>query len=142
MNSSPTVATKKPDPWLQRYLELIGRWNADGIGRGLRARACTRCAVTCLAGLDADRAGLPVWLHPAPLNALGEAVALLLNIPTYSLHRRRNGLQADLRDTAAIRKRPTTIIEVMAEHRCGLTLPERLYRPRPVPLPPTTKPPF
>jgi hypothetical protein len=142
MKPQRSVTSGKPDPWLERYLEIIGRANPDGIGAGIRASYCPRCKRTILAGLDADVAALPVRLHPAQLTAHGEAAALLLGIPTYALLRRATRLEARLRDTAAIRQRPPSIIAVHAEHRCGFTLPAHLYRPAPklAPLPDT--PPF
>jgi hypothetical protein len=141
--TSPTVIKKRaPDPWLQRYLEIIGRANPDRIGRGLHPRACPDCGVTCLAGLDAEVAAFPIWLHPAPVTATGEAAALILGVPSYALIRRVNGLQVDRRDAAAIRRRPPTLIDVLIEHRCGLRLPVHLFKPQPVPLPPDAPPPF
>jgi len=139
VRSQRSVTARKPDPWLQRYLELIGRANPDGIGAGIRAGYCPRCKATVLAGLDADIAALPVRLHPAPVNAHGEAAALLLAIPTYALLRRATRLEARLRDRAAIAARPPHIIAVHAEHRCGFALPAHLYRaaPRLTPLPDT-----
>lgn len=141
--SSHTVTTHPAaDPWIERYLELTGRANPDRIGLGFRLRACPDCGTTTLAGLDSDVAALPVYLHSGSLTATGEAVALLLGLRTFALVRRLNGLNADQRDSAAIRQRPPTVIDVATEHRCGWQLPAHLFKPRPRPIPVRVDPPF
>lgn len=130
------------DPWIERYLELTGRANPDRIGLGFRPRSCPDCGKTTLAGLDSDVAALPVYLNGAPLNAAGEAAALILGLRTFALVRRPSGLNADQRDSAAIRQRPPTIIDVLTEHRCGWYWPAHMFKALPSPFPRDSNPPF
>jgi len=107
-------------PWLKRHLEATGRWNADGISRRLRARRCRDCQTMVLAGLDADQCAFATFVDPAPISALGEALAVLADRHTYDLRRVGPQFELDHRCALNISKRPADgTRDVHASHRCG-----------------------
>ena len=141
-----TTADKKPhpqaDPWLRRYLEVTGRANPDGISRGLRPRSCRDCGMTTLAGLDADVAALPLWLHPHPLTVRGEAVALVIGWRTFHLTRHPRALVPTRRTASHIRQRNPNDWDVLHQHHCRARLPADYYKPPPFPVRRGDRPPF
>lgn len=104
--------------WLQTYLELVGLWNTDGIGRAARGRRCRTCREYILVGLDADRCALPVAVDPDPLSRLGEAAALLAGRSTFSLRFLSGRLELDHRGHFEIRGELKRF-DVLALHVCG-----------------------
>jgi hypothetical protein len=102
--------------WLQRQLEEAGRWNTDGVGRGLSAGRCSHCQAQVIRGLDADVAGLPATCDPATVDNLGEALALLAGRWTYTVQHVAGRWQLSHRDQWRIRAgNPAT---VLASHQC------------------------
>ena len=98
---------------------------ADGGGRDARPDWCRKCRAPIIRGLDADYCAVVVIVDSTPLNATGEALAILADIPTYLLHlTRTNKARLDRRHWYSYRTRPagvTTIgqrYDVVAEHRC------------------------
>lgn len=134
-------------PWLQRYLEDRGLWNADGFARAARGRRCRICREYTLAGLDSDRCALPVAVDPEPLSARGEAAALLAGRTTYSLRFLSGRLELDRRSHFEIRGEQRRL-DILARHVCGepsIGLAPglgALSRLDPLPDPVTAEPPF
>lgn len=102
--------------WLQAHLDSLGLWNTDGISRRARGRHCRTCRAPILTGLDDDRCGLPVTADPAPIDEVGELIALAAGRRTFDL-RQRPTLRLNHRPTWRIGKPRQH--DVLAEHRCG-----------------------
>jgi hypothetical protein len=107
-------------------------------------RQCRQCGAACLAGLDADVMALQAFVDPTPLDARGEALALLSDRRTYTL-RLRPKPRLDRRDADAITGEPagTPGLTVLPWHHCHTPLAQPapgLLNRRPAPLP--AKPPF
>jgi len=99
--------------------EWLERRKAE-YARAAQLRVCKKCGAPVLAGLDADIAALKVQIDPTPVDAVGEALAVLAGRGTYELHRSRHGHQIHARypwNITAPRKRP-----VYPGHRCGQNL--------------------
>jgi hypothetical protein len=109
-------------PWLQAHLEATGAWDNDGISRHAKSRRCSSCGMWVLAGLDDPRCAGPAVVDTEPLNALGEAVALLTGRTTYTLARRGNHIELDHRNPWAIAANNPEG-DVVAEHTCRTTTP-------------------
>lgn len=123
--------------WLQTHLEACGRWDADGIRRAVSAAVCPTCKTRVLTGLDDDRCAGPATADPTPLDATGEALALLAGRSTYDLTRRGDRYELDLRDPIRIRHRPAGSpgADVVPAHRChAASLPAvaSVHAPRPI----------
>ena len=92
--------------------------------RGLRARRCRSCGAPILRGLDEDITALVATVDPAPLSAVGEAIARLQGRHTYELRRLNRVPQLMLRNYLTIASRPPGSktwagpIDVVAEHGC------------------------
>lgn len=116
---------------IARILEAQGH-TANGIGRRVRATACPTCRQPTLTGLDADTAAFTATADPAPLDPLGEALAVLAGRTTYELHHAGSRLELERRDSFAMRTPAGAKTDVLAEHRCGApplpALPSRLAR--------------
>lgn len=121
-------------PWLQRQLEAKGRWNSDGISRGIHAGRCRTCTAPVVRGLDADVAGLPVTCDPQPVDSLGEAIALVGGRGTYTLALIAGRWQVSHRDQWRIAARRAD--HVLASHQCDSP---PLPPGPPLPEPPATR---
>jgi hypothetical protein len=115
--------------WLRRHLETAGRWNTDGIGRNLSSGTCRTCRARVVRGLDGDRCALPRTCDPQPVDAVGEALALVGGRATFTLTRATGQWRLDTRDEYRIAGRRLGV--VLAEHQC--------HAP-PLPTTPTTDP--
>lgn len=104
--------------WLQQHLTDLGRWNADGVSRAVRARVC-RCGTRTLRALDDDICGLPVTVDPGPLDVLGEMQALISGRATYRLLHIANRWEIDRRTQFDIAAQPAGTVNVLAAHQCG-----------------------
>lgn len=81
---------------------------------------CPRCKHPVLSGLDDDNAARTAHADPTPINAIGEALALLSGRATFDLTSGDGKKQLWRRDQwniAGRRKYP-----VLPEHRCGQPL--------------------
>jgi hypothetical protein len=109
-----------PPRWLQGLLEAKGAWNSDGVSRRARATFCRKCGAVVLRGLDFEPAGAAVSVDPTPLDAFGEAMALLHDRRTYWLAWRGDRYEINPRWPEHIRGEPagTGRHDVLAEHRC------------------------
>jgi hypothetical protein len=122
-----------------------------GLTRRAHLRPCngrapdgTRCRELVLAGLDADRTALEAFTDPAPLSALGEALAVVEGRRTYSLRREGGGWVLDGRDHHRIAWSPAgtgSRLDVVRQHVCGtppaagpLTAPSTFPEVAPPPL--------
>lgn len=112
------TAAELPD-WLLAQLTAAGRIDTDGTRRTVAHRRHT-CGQPILAGLDHDPCGLPVTADPWPVDAMGEALALLAGRRTYDLAGRMR-LELNHRCASAL-ARPRRW-PVVADHRCGQPLP-------------------
>jgi hypothetical protein len=111
--------------WLQRHLENLGVWSADGINRRVRVRTC-RCGARVLVGLDADRCAATATADPGPLDNIGEFAARLNSRQTYRLQydSSRRGWTLDYRDQINIEASPPDHnTHVLPEHQCGKPIP-------------------
>lgn len=102
-----------------------GLWDEDGIKRKARARHCKRCGAVVMAGLDHDRMALDVYCDPYPINALGEAVALLSDRRSYYLRWLGGEYNLDPRyswDIEAHAAGSQPNIDVLVNHICGQEL--------------------
>lgn len=106
--------------------------------RGIRAVWCGRCGAPILRGLDEDLGAFTTYADPAPLTALGEAVAWLDGRRTVELRKIAGTPQLMRRNRYTIASRPPGSriwcgrIDVLAEHRCHA---------QPLPTQPTVHPP-
>lgn len=105
------------DEGLRSYLVAQGVLDDDGYSRRVSYGRCSRCHGAILKGLDAKPCGLPRRVSPTPLDAVGEAQALLLGATTYDLHRSRyhGYLIMERRDRWAMSRRSEVVV---ADHRC------------------------
>jgi hypothetical protein len=108
--------------WLQHHLENTGRWNTDGISRAVHAARC-RCGARVLRGLDAEMCALPAVVDPAPLDPAGEMQALITGRATYRLRHINTRWEIDRRSPFDISAQPAGIVDVIAEHECGVQIP-------------------
>jgi hypothetical protein len=92
--------------------------------RAAQMRLCKKCGSPVLVGLDADIAALKVEIDPTPINAVGEAVALLAGRGTYELHAARGARQIHCREEWNVRAPRTR--PVFPGHRCGQPLDAHL----------------
>lgn len=93
-----------------------------GVTTKVRATACGTCHAPTLTALAA---GPPSWIvvaDPAPLAALGEALAVVTGRATYSLWSAGDRYELDHRTSFHIAGTPAGTarrFDVVAEHRCG-----------------------
>lgn len=107
-----------PD-WLLKHLETIGAMGPDRIGRAARLHHCKDCGRYILTGLDNDLCAGVAHADPTPLSPLGEALALVGNRRTYTLHQASGRLELQLRDHWQIKGGPAgTTHDVLPEHTC------------------------
>jgi hypothetical protein len=95
--------------------------------RAANLRTCPACHTTVLAGLDADAAALPIRCDPTPLDALGEAVALLQGRTTYDLIETKTGRELYERSAHTIKK--PRRYQVFATHKCAESLAAFIQQP-------------
>lgn len=130
-----------PDLWQA----VLGRSEAGGgMVRQAKASTCRRCDAYRIHGLDSDYAALPAFADPEPLSAFGEVQATIAGLRTYELSRHGSGHRIDGRDFTHVKGRPagSGLVDVLAEHRCGILLdraPPVLRPSRPAM---STEPPF
>ena len=127
-----------PD-WLAKHLEDTGKLGRDRIGRAARAHRCKHCGRYILTGLDNDLCAGVAHADPTPLSPLGEALALIGNRRTYTLHQTPDRLELQIRDHWQIQGNPAgTRHDVLPEHTCeAVDLPkaESVHQPYATALP-------
>lgn len=102
---------------------MIPAWLAKTLGehhRAARLRTCPRCGAPVLLGLDAERAGTRAAADPTPIDAMGEAMALINGRATFDLMKTGGRMELNWRDAFAIegeRRWP-----VVPAHSCGQPL--------------------
>lgn len=98
--------------WLRRHLQHNSR--------AATLRLCPRCKTPTITGLDSDIAALAVRCDPTPLNAIGEAIALLGGRTTYDLASGpgRKELWPRNADHISVTRR----YPVLADHQCNRSL--------------------
>lgn len=107
-----------PD-WLAKHLEDTGKLGPDRIGRAARLHHCKSCGRYMLTGLDNDMCASVANADPTPVSPLGEALALIGNRRTYTLHRTTDRLELQIRDRWQIAGAPAgTRHDVLPEHTC------------------------
>lgn len=119
------------DEWrlIKASLEARGLWDADGISRKARARLCKACGAPVLAGLDHEPLGLATLVDPVPLNALGEALALMTDRRSYALWWSGKHYALSPRGAIQITASPAGTdrrYDVVAEHKCGMPLDQTM----------------
>lgn len=114
---------------IRRSLVERGVMTEGGTTRKARGRSCPHCGAPVLAGLDDDRCAKEAVVDPTPVNALGEATALLQNRFTYSL-RWADAYYLDPRDQWNIAASPAGTdprIEIVVQHKCGTQLAATMH---------------
>lgn len=108
------------EQWLHSMLVDKGVLSEAGLSRNAGLRTCRRCRQACLAAIDSD--GLDAWLHPDPIHAAGELLALLDGRVTYSLFAGREVVR---RDRHWIRAYPAGAgpRPAFAVHQCDRSVP-------------------
>lgn len=104
---------------------------SEAVRRTARMTRC-QCGDHLLVGLDSHRAALTARVDIYPLNELGEVRAMQAGRRTFRLHNK----ELDPRDQWTIRATPASATTVLAEHRCGESVPAQWRRPI---TPPTTR---
>lgn len=102
---------------------MIPAWLLAKAGGNLRTaglRAC-RCGAPVLAGLDADRAALTATCDLAPVDEIGELIALSQGRATYDLVGNTRQKEIEYRYEWNIKARRR--YPVLAAHKCGAPLP-------------------
>lgn len=118
MSPTPTPMPR----WLVERLDAAGYIDAQmGASRKARALSCPRCGEPLLRALDADVCALTVDADPYPLAPESEALAALMEIPTFELSWRGDHYELDRRDQWRMRGRPASKpgVQILAAHRCG-----------------------
>jgi hypothetical protein len=105
--------------WLAKHLEDTGKLGPDRIGRAARLHHCKSCGRYILTGLDNDMCASVAHADPTPVSPLGEALALIGNRRTYTLHQTTDRLELQVRDRWQIAGTPAgTRHDVLPEHTC------------------------
>ena len=99
-------------------------WLVEDIRANARCafrRRCPTCSAPVLTGLDADAAALTVTVDPQPIDALGEALAVLAGRATFEAWTAGPRVELEHRGAGRIAFRPagTSSVAVAAAHRCG-----------------------
>jgi hypothetical protein len=131
------MSTREPMPeHVRRYLELIGRIDADGITRKARIRFCNKCHAITIRGLDHNRCADTAIVDPAPLTVVSELEALLAGRSTYELNAAEGYYRIDVRWSWHIAGHPAGMTngDVVAEHKCPGTAPSSTLPSRIPPL--------
>lgn len=123
-------ATAKASPteipaWLVRRLNADGTIDpATGATRRARPAKCSRCGAWVVRGYDADWCSLAVDADPDPLDALGEALALIAGRPTFELRMAGGRPELRRRDRWMIAGHPagTDKTDILAGHDCDKPL--------------------
>lgn len=124
---------------------VLARGEVGGpIVRAAGAGRCKACEAFLIQGLDGDQCALDARADADPVSALGEAHARILGLRTYELWRTKGAWNLELRDMGAIRRRPagSGVVDVLAEHLCGLILDHAELRNPPRQITTDTEPPF
>lgn len=104
---------------VKAHLIRSGHAHPDGTLRRAQTRECATCHALILTGLDDDIAAVAVRVDPNPLTPLGEALAHIDGLRTYSLQHEAGRLILNYRDHWRIAAWPAgTRGDVMAEHTC------------------------
>lgn len=117
--------TDLPD-WLRAQLIDAGHIHPDGFTRIARYGRCRDCGHPVLRGLDDDRCAWAVTTDPHEIDPAGECLALAIGLRTFTLRRYmsgsgKSGWSLDPRYPAAIEAGMP--IPVVAQHRCGISIP-------------------
>lgn len=111
--------------WLVSMLSAKGLYNEDGISRAAKLGKCPDCRAAVMHGLDGDRAAAAVMTTPYEIDRVGEVIAILLGLHTFTLTQtagpKRMVWNIDPRNPWAIAAGQRT--PLVAEHRCGALIP-------------------
>lgn len=110
------------DEWMRSYLLSTGALNADGISRKARASRCSTCNRRTLTGLDADRAAGVAEVDSQEIDRIGEVLAVVRGLPTFTL--RRIGGRWELDHRMPIEMHNERRWPVYPSHRCDVVYPE------------------
>lgn len=100
------------------------------MSRATRVTDCPSCGAKILRGLNRDVLAFDTDLDHAPVDSLGEALAVLTGRTTYDL-RRNSGQGHVMEARSAERIAGRRFHPVHAEHRCGQPLPAAVADRRP-----------
>ena len=119
----PRAVMGWPEYLVKRMVAAGAMDPATGATRRARAVTCSGCRRPVMRGLDRDFGGLSADADPAPLSALGEALALLAHRPTYELRWLGGRYEIDRRDRYRIAGQPagTNGIDILVGHDCSLS---------------------
>jgi hypothetical protein len=129
-----------PD-WLRAQLIDAGHIHPDGVTRIARYSTCPDCGRGVLRGLDDDRCAWVVTTDPHEIDAAGEMLAFAIGLRTFTLRKYmsgsgKSGWSLDPRYPAAIEAGMTQ--PVVAQHRCGISIPAAAVTKLPAPSVPST----
>ena len=132
----------------ERVLEAVAARSGGG-SRRVNLSRCPSCGWPALRGADADRCGAVVRVDPVPLTPLGEALALVRGMETFTLHLESDMWVLDYRDPWGRAADPAGGLwraDVVPEHRCGYLWPSPVITDTNLPITVTGKlpdnPPF
>lgn len=115
-------AHKTMDEWTRSFLLSTGALNADGISRKARASRCGTCNRRTLTGLDAERAAGVAVVDSQEIDRIGELLAVVRGLPTFTL--RRIGGRWELDHRMPIEMHSDRPWPVYPAHRCDVVYPE------------------
>jgi len=113
------------EKWLLDSLIAKGVLTPAGIGRRAHVRRCRDCGRYTFVGLDDVVMAGVATVDVAPLDALGELLALLCGLTTYDLSWRGDRYEIDRRESHHIRSAPPGSKagnDVVNDHRCGVDI--------------------
>ena len=126
------MSPKTMPTWLADQLIADGVMDTARVTKTAKPRTCHQCGTSILAAID-DIVAHRINLDPAPINALGEAIAILTGRTTYGIFYG----EPTQRDSAEITYRPANVRPIYAAHHCHAPplppQPEFLARVMPTP---------
>lgn len=102
----------------QMTLADLKKWLGRRSQRTATSGRCRTCRALVVQGLDADQCALPTTADPTPLTAIGETLALLDGLRTFTATR-TNGGSVKLTGRNKFTADPRTAFDVYASHECG-----------------------
>jgi len=117
------------DKWLVDSLIDKGVLTPGGFGRRAQLKRCSRCGRLTFVGLDDVIMAELATVDVAPLDAMGELLAVLGGLGTWDLSWRGGRYELDRRESHHIAAHPPGTragTDVLNGHRCGVNIAHRL----------------
>lgn len=103
----------------------VGAMTGGGLSRRAKVRKCAKCRAWTFQGLESDWCAWGAITDLRPLDAMGELVALLGGLRTYSLIYAGGHYEINSRGELAIAARPPgsrVNEDIVAAHKCGVDI--------------------